>query len=126
MQIQHRRIGRAFGLHKGIGKARQQLVLRRRIGPNRQARALVHHDLAQIVDAMHMIGVRMGVDHSVKRADVGVQQLVVHVGGGVDQHAGDCRALDPLDQQRTAAAAVFRIGGVAIAPMPAQTRHAAR
>ena len=51
--------------------------------------------------------------------------LLAQVGRGVDQDAGDARAaVAALDQQRAAAAAVFRIGRVAGAPAERRPRHA--
>ncbi|OIQ73337.1 hypothetical protein GALL_450290 [mine drainage metagenome] len=125
VHVENRRVGRAIGLHEGIAKAGEQRLLRRTIGPDRQAFARVEHDLAQIVDAMHMVGVGMGVNHCVQFADARVKQLVAHVGRGVDQHAGGARVGVTLDQQRAAAAAVFRVGRVASAPIAANAGHAA-
>ena len=81
---------------------------------------------AQIVDAVGVVGMLMGVEHAVEPVDVGIEQLLAQIGRGVDQDAGDARQrIVPLDQKRAAPAAVFRIVGIAGAPAQRRPRHAA-
>ena len=68
-----------MGLHEGIAKARKQIVLRRAVRPNRQARAHVEDDHAQIIDAMHVIGMRVGVGHGIQRANFSIQKLIAQI-----------------------------------------------
>ena len=58
---------------------------------DRNAPALVHHDRAQIVDAVGLVGVLVGQEHGVEVIDIGVDQLLAQVGRGVDQDPGDRR-----------------------------------
>ncbi len=57
---------------------------------------------------------------------LGVEQLLAQIRRGVDQHAGRAAGRFALDQQRAAAAAVFRIVRIAGAPAERRPRHAAR
>ena len=61
---------------EGIGKARPGGVQGLGIPPNRQPGALGAVDLAQIVDAMQMIGVVMGINDAIDHPNVGIQQLI--------------------------------------------------
>ena len=125
-QVQNGWIGAARRLHEGIGKARKQRLLRRRIRPNGQPLAQVKDDLAQIIDAMHVVGMRMGIDHRIQCADTGIQKLVAHVGRGVDQDPRYTLAALAFHQHRTAATAVLGVHGVAVAPVAPQPWHPAR
>ena len=83
-----------------------------------------HH--AQIVDAVHMIGVVMGVEHPVDPAHIGVEQLLPQVRRSVDQDGGDTIRSFALHEQRAAQAPVLRLGGIARAPAIADARRTAR
>ncbi len=93
---------------------------------DRNAPALMHHDRAQIVDAMGLVGVLVGQKHRVDVVDMGVDQLLAQIGRGVDQDPRHAAIGSPLGQQRAAAAAVFRIVGIAGAPAERRTRNAGR
>ena len=125
VHVENRRIRAALGLDEGIAEPVEQAVAGRAVGPDRQAGAGVEHDLAQIVDAVHVIGMGMGVDHRIERADARIHQLRPHVGRGVDQDAGRALLRLALHQQRAATAGVPGVGGVAVAPVPAKPRHTA-
>ena len=43
-------------------------------------------DRPQVVDAVHVVGVNMGVEHRVKPLDAGCQQLLAQVGRAIGQH----------------------------------------
>ena len=47
---------------------------------------------AQIVDAVGVVGVLVGVEHAVEPIDVGIEQLLAQVRRGVDQDARDAAA----------------------------------
>ena len=125
-EVQDRRIGRARRLHEGIAEARQKVVLRRPVCPDMNALAHVEHDHAQVVDAVHVIGMGMGIDHALQLAHIRIQQLRAQVGRGVDQHTGHAMRCFALDQQRAAPPTVARLVRVAIAPVAAKAGHAAR
>ena len=42
---------------------------------------------AQIVDAVGMVGVLMGIKHAIEPVDIGVEQLLAQIGRRVDEHA---------------------------------------
>src|SRR5690606_19612355 len=98
----------------------------RPVGPDGKALAGVEDDHAEVVDAVDMVGMGMGVDDAVEGADIGVEKLGAEVGGGVDQDAGGEVAVDALDQHRAAAAVVLRVLRVTGAPMAAEAGDAAR
>lgn len=70
-------------------------------------------DLAQVVDAVHMVGMIVGVEHRRQPIDPGIQQLFTAIGRGVDQN----RPFRSMDQDGRAAAAVAWIIGIA-GPQP--------
>ena len=80
VQIQNGGVARPLGLHERITKARHQCGLRGAVGPNRHAFAHVVNDHPQIIDAMHMVRVAVGIDHRVQRADARIQELAAHIG----------------------------------------------
>ncbi len=84
----------------------------------------MQHHRAQIVDAMGLVGMLVGEEHRIETVDFGVDQLLAQIGRGVDHDAGDAVAGTLLHQQRTAAAAVFGIVGIAAAPAERRARHA--
>ncbi len=79
-------------------------------------------ELAQIVDAVAMVGMVVRPDNRVNPVDMRRQQLVSHIGRCVDQ---DPRRLG-LDDDRCAAACVARFGRIAIAPVAADPRDTRR
>ena len=70
-------------------------------------------DHPQIVDAMQMVGMRMGQQDGIQPRDTGVQQLLAQIGRGVDQNCPPAG----FDQQRSSAATVARLGRVAPPPI---------
>ena len=103
---QDRRVGRALGLDEGIAEAREQRVRRVAVGPDLQPLAHVEDDHAQVVDAVDVVGMGMGIDHA-RRARRRRRR------GAASRRSGEVsistvgRAVRPLplDQQRAAAAA---------------------
>ena len=62
-------------------------------------------DAAQFIDAVAMIGMGMGVKNGVEFLQIAIEQLLPHIGRGIDQNVvSPC-----LDQNRNARAAVARI-----------------
>ena len=84
----------------------------------------MQHHRTQIVDPVGLVGMLMGQEHRVDVVDVGVDQLLAQIGRGIDHDPRDAVIRCPLGEQRTAAAAVFRIVGIACAPAQRRTRNA--
>ena len=61
--------------------------------------ALLDVERAQIVDAVGVVGVLVGVEHGIEPIDLGIQKLLAQVGRGVDQDPGDAAVVAPFDQQ---------------------------
>src|SRR6185437_10938681 len=98
----------------------------RLIEKDRDAPALMQYDGAEIVDAVGLIGVLMGEEYRIDMIDLGVDQLLAQIGRGIDHDPGHAPVRRQLHQQRTAAAAVLRVGGVARAPAQRGARNAGR
>src|SRR5262249_48677873 len=79
---------------------------------DRPAAQLAGH--AQIVDAVQMIGMRVGQQHRVDPRGAGIEHLLAQIGRHVDQEVGAAA----LDQHRAAAAAVARVGRIPAPPPP--------
>src|SRR3954447_785984 len=107
---------------EGVGEARGNALEDRRVREGRDRRHDDVVDLAQVVDAVDVVGVGVGVEERVDGADAGVQALLPQVGAGVDQDAPALR----LDQDRAAAALVARVGRAADGAGAADLRHAGR
>ena len=75
---------------------------------------------------MGLVGMLMGQEHRVDVIDVGVDQLLAQIGRGVDHDPRHAVIPCALGEQRAAAAAVFRIVGIARAPTERGTRNAGR
>lgn len=79
-------------------------------------------DGAKLVDPMAMIGMVVRDDDAIEVPNAGIQQLLADIGPAVDEEplSGD------LDQQSAPSPAVFRLVGVALAPIRADPRNAGR
>ena len=126
MTRQDRRIVAALGRDEAIGKPRHDVFGGRLVEVDGNAPALVQHDRTQIVDAVGLVGVLMGQEHRVDVIDIGVDQLLAQIGRGVDHDPRGAVGARALDQQRAAAAAIFRVVGIAGAPAERRARHAGR
>ena len=91
-EVEDRRIEAACRLDEDVGEAREQQLRGLGVGPDRQAGAAVLDHGPQVVDAVQVVGMRVGVDDAVEEADAGREELRAQVGRGVDQHAGDAVA----------------------------------
>ncbi|MEI9886933.1 MAG: hypothetical protein WDN08_10640 [Rhizomicrobium sp.] len=65
--------------------------------------------MAQIVEAVDLVGVVVGQQHGVGAHDAGIDQLILHVGRGVDQDDGLAGGRSSPQDDGAAAAAVLRI-----------------
>src|SRR6266478_8030937 len=90
---------------------------------DRNAPALMQHDRAEIVDAMGLIGMLMCQKHRIDVIDTGVDQLLAQIGRGIDHDPRHPVVRCPLGKQRTAAAAVLWIAGIAGTPAERRARH---
>src|SRR3546814_2142588 len=82
-------------------------------GVDRHRRTAQVHDLAQIVEAVRMVGMLVCPDDGVDLADARVEQLQPHVGAGVDE---DAEAAERYHDRR-AAAQIAWIVGIALTPV---------
>ncbi len=94
---------------------------------DRHALAMADDQRPQVVDAVALVGVLMGQQDGVQPVDPGGQQLVAHVGRGIDQDHGRLeRSRRPgADQDRAPRPAVPRLGRIPDAPVVADARNAA-
>src|SRR6185295_6312087 len=69
--------------------------------------------------------VLVGEDHAVEASYIRVEQLLAQIRRGIDEQRGSARAGGFFDQDRAAAAAVFRIIRIARAPALPDARNAA-
>src|SRR5437899_2306412 len=116
MLARDRRILAAGRRHKAIAEALVERLRGRRVHIDWNALAAVNEQAAQVVDAVSVVGVLMGIKHGVDPIDVGVKQLLAQIRRRVDQDAGYGRAGTTLDQQRSAASTVPGIVWIAVAP----------
>ena len=110
----------AVAAGEDIGKALADALEHGSIGISWDRRHDQIVDGAEIVDAVDMVSVGVGVEQCVDLADAGVQALPAQVRAGIDQDA-----LTPcLDEDGTAAATVARVGRAADGAVAADLRHA--
>src|SRR5260370_23569354 len=86
MNLDARAGGVAVFLAKGVFEDTFDTVCRFFIGVDRQVVMSTKAEWTQIIEAHHMIGVAMGVEHGIDAANVFAQGLSVEVGAGIDQH----------------------------------------
>ena len=86
------------------------------------ARKDAERNRAKLVEAVAMVGMIVGPDHRVQTVEAGVQRLLAKIRAGVDEDVGAFVA----DQDRSPAAAVARLAGIAAAPIIADPGHAER
>jgi len=120
-----RRIIAAGRRHEAIAEALEERLGGRLVEIDRDALAPVDEQAAQVVDAVGVVGVLVGIEHGVEPIDVSVEQLLAQIGRRIDQDAGDAGAGAALDQKRGAAPTVLGIVRIAVTPAKRRTRHAA-
>ena len=83
-------------------------------------------DDAHIIDAMGVVGMVMGVEDGVDMSGIGVEQLLANIGAGIDQDAGGGTwGARFFNKNGAAQPCVFRVSGITLAPIAANSRHAA-
>ena len=90
-EVEDRRVEAARRLHEDVGEARDQHLGGLGVGPDRQPAAAVVDDGPQVVDAVDVVGVRVGEDHAVEQADAGGEELRAQVGRWCRSAPGWCR-----------------------------------
>jgi hypothetical protein len=73
---------------------------------------------------MGLVGMLMRQKHRIDVIDVSVNQLLAQIWRGIDDDPRNPAIPGPLDEQRAAASAVFRIAGIARTPAERGTRNA--
>ena len=112
--------GIAGGAEEHIIKARFQHRECCRAGPHVDRAPHGVEDLAQIIDAMGVIGVIMGDNHRIKVRDPGRQQLFAAIRPAIDQHG----LAGGLHQYGDTATAVLGVAWITQAPVPCPIRPA--
>ena len=106
---------------KAIAEAHAHDLRRGRVEVDVDPAAAAQKERAQIVHAVGMVGMFVGVEDAVEPIDLGIEKLLAQIRRSVDQDARDPAVVAaPLDKERRASAAVLRI--VRIAHSPAQRR----
>src|SRR5258706_14039059 len=109
-----------------IIEAATEKLKRARVRPNVDAATLRVRENAQIVDAVSVVGMIVGVDHAIDALDPSAQKLLAQVGGSIHQDDGAPLRTDLLHQNGTSTPPVFRIIGIAGAPVVANAGDAGR
>jgi hypothetical protein len=125
VRAEHGRIFASLRCLEAIGEALAQEFACRLVEIDVDAAARVIRDHAQIIDAVTMVGVLVGVEHAVEQPDAGIDQLLAEVGRRIDQHARCAPRVCALRQNGAAPAPVLGIIRIACAPLVADARHAA-
>ena len=86
MGVEDRRIVAAGRLHEAIAEARHHSGEAGRVAVDVDAAAHVHRHHAQIVEAVQLVGMVVRDEHGIERGDARVDELLAHVGRGVDKH----------------------------------------
>ena len=105
-----------------VGKLRRQLRHRAARAIGRQHRALTDGECAQVVDAMHVVGVRVREQHRVDVIDAGRDELQPQLGWRVDQEP----FAPGLDQCGGPGTPVAGVNGCTGSTATADLRHAKR
>src|SRR5215468_540611 len=118
-------IERARTLSEAIVEAALKAGARFGIGVDGNAPLGDEEHAAQVIDAVRVVGVRMGVEHSVDMLDAGGEQLLAQVWRRVDQHGRSAALAKPFNQQGAAPTPIFWVGRIAVAPDIAHARYPA-
>src|SRR5262252_5427209 len=118
-------VDRARTLSEAIVEAALEADARFGIGVDGNATLVDEEHATEIIDAMRVVGVRMGIEHSVDMLDAGSEQLLAQVWRRVDQHGRSATFAKPFNQEGTAPPPIFWVGRIAVAPDIAHARHAA-
>jgi len=111
------RLGR--GGVEDVPEASPQFRQRGRRAVHREAAPLPHREGAQVVDAVDVVGMRVGEEHGIECRHTRRHELESQLGGRVDQQPPAAR----LDQRRSPGALVPRVGGGAGAAGASDLRH---
>ncbi len=110
---------------QAIAKARANTRHGLGVRVDRDPLALRQCKTAQVIDAVNMIGMGMGVDHGIKTVHLVDNHLLAEIRSGVDRDRGFTAIRSDLrDQERSACPAVFRVLRITGAPIAIDPRHA--
>ncbi len=122
--VKDRRIHAADRRFKTITKPLLQPCSRCFVGIGRDPLALDQRVLAQIVDAVDVVGMGMRVNDTIEPGHFCRKHLLAKIRTGVDDDAGGSFLAKPLDERGAAQTAIFRIGRVTLAPFAIDARNA--
>ncbi len=125
MVVQDRRIVAAGKRLEAIGEARAELIAGRLVEIDLDPAVPVVSDHAQIIDAVRVVGMVVGIEHAVDPPDAEIEKLLAQIGRRIDQNARRAGLANLLHQDRASPAPVLGVVGIASAPMIADARHAA-
>src|SRR5688572_11425529 len=118
--LENRRIAAAGRRLEAIGKARYEAVTGACVEPYRHPPLHRIRDRSQIVDAMRMIGMVVGIKHAVERRETDRKELLPNIRPSVDEDFRSAFRADLLDESRTTSAPVFWIIWIAATPIVAE------
>ena len=127
LALEDRRIEASRRRSETIAESFVEAGLGRIVGEDIDQFAVAMEIAAKIVDAVNMIGMRMGVDDAVQRIDAAkAQKLRPQIRRGVDERPGRTRRVggEALDENAAPASAVPGLGRIAGPPIPVETRDA--
>ena len=96
MRVRDRRILAAGRRHEAIAEAQLEHPPGRLVAVDVDAPPLGEEQAAQVVDAVGVVGMLMGIEHAVDPVDAGVEELLAQVRRGVDEDAGGALSLPPV------------------------------
>jgi len=111
-QAGHRKIAELFLLGHQIAEAMANFLDNLSGAENTHGLAADAVDFAQVIDAVKVIGVRVGVQHKIEVTEVMIQKLNAQIGRGV---YNQLQAL-VFHVGSNPHSAVFGVGGIAFAP----------
>src|SRR5215813_2972810 len=125
MAGEKRWVAAAWRGHKAISESERQNPPSRLVRIDVYGPVMRYEQRAQIIDAMDVVGMLVGIEHTVERIDVGVEELFAQVRRGIDQHAGlGAVRSRAIDQNRATSAPVLGVAGVTSPPPRSGPRNA--
>src|SRR5690554_4021703 len=118
--LENRRIAAAGRRLEAVSKARHEAVTGARVEPHRHPSFHRVGDRSQVVDAMRMIGMVVGIKHAVERLETDRKELLPNIRPSVDEDFRGALGTDLLDESRTTSAPVFWIARITAAPIVAE------
>src|SRR5665213_151627 len=98
MMLEDRRVRTARYRLETIAERLFEALRRRGVGIDIYQPMRVLPERAEVIDAVRMLGVAVGVDDSLESLNAGREHLSTDIRACIDQHAGDAAILDALDK----------------------------